>query len=524
MFYEKFLIFILFLTPLIFFHELGHFLFARLFGVRVEVFSIGFGPKIFKKQWGDTEYAISIIPLGGYVKMFGDDPLKSHEIDEDKRDKSYVYKSKWARFWIVFGGPLANFVLAFVLFYFLNLVGERVPEVRFGVFSHKSIFAQKGIYPGDVLKKVNDHQVVSPTDFPIESYQEVESIEVLRNDQTIKIDIHMEIQTFFKELMNYHPFVRAPVVVDELGKLKAVSIHPDKVDWKTGIDHLGPLREVTKIYIFDLKADSRNDQGEYELENTTPTSFEVVRNDYSDFLLSLRKQGLYPIDLKILSVNLGDPADKAGIKASDVIISLNQDPVLSFEDLRYLLQKTQKEEVSLEVVREGQVMTFKLIPMIREVEGVTSKLMGVHSSGEFLPSNFVDLESKGIFGSLVAGLHRTWQAVIKVASGFKKLITNEVSLKAIGGPLAIGKVAADSFNFSLSYFFQIMAFISVNLGLINLFPIPILDGGHIMFIMLEWVNGGPLSRRKMEIAQQFGLSLLLLLMVAALFNDFSRLF
>ena len=119
---------------------------------------------------------------------------------------------------------------------------------------------------------------------------------------------------------------------------------------------------------------------------------------------------------------------------------------------------------------------------------------------------------------------RTWDSIVKTFGGFKKLITNETSLKNIGGPLSIGQVAADSFNMSLSYFFSIMALISVNLGVINLFPIPVLDGGHIMFILLEIVNRGPLSRRKLEIAQQFGLSLLLLLTVAALYNDFSRLF
>ena len=119
---------------------------------------------------------------------------------------------------------------------------------------------------------------------------------------------------------------------------------------------------------------------------------------------------------------------------------------------------------------------------------------------------------------------RTWGAITKTVLGFKKLITSEVSFKNIGGPISIGKVATDSFNTSISYFFQIMALISVNLGVINLFPIPVLDGGHIMFIILEILNRGPLSRRKMEIAQQFGLSILLLLTFAALFNDFSRLF
>src|SRR5690606_11924274 len=111
--FEKILIFVLFLGPLVFFHELGHFLFARLFGVRVEVFSIGFGPKLLKWKWGETEYALSLIPLGGYVKMFGDDPLNKDEIEASERKFSFTHKGKWARSWIVMGGPLANFILAF---------------------------------------------------------------------------------------------------------------------------------------------------------------------------------------------------------------------------------------------------------------------------------------------------------------------------------------------------------------------------------------------------------------------------
>jgi regulator of sigma E protease len=138
--------------------------------------------------------------------------------------------------------------------------------------------------------------------------------------------------------------------------------------------------------------------------------------------------------------------------------------------------------------------------------------------------NSVQTQSKGFIGSITIGLVRTWDSVKKTIDGFIKLITKQVSLKAIGGPLSIGKVAHDSFTLSLSYFFQLMALISVNLGVINLFPIPVLDGGHILFIILEVINGGPLSRRKMELAQQIGLSLLLMLMVGAIFNDVTRFF
>ena len=131
------------------------------------------------------------------------------------------------------------------------------------------------------------------------------------------------------------------------------------------------------------------------------------------------------------------------------------------------------------------VKNVSLTPEVREINNQKVRLIGVWSLGEYLPLNFVTTESKGLLGSISIGVYRTWDSIEKTLTGFKKLITSESSLKNIGGPLSIGKVATDSFNTSLSYFFQLMALISVNLGVINLFPIPVLDGGHIMFIFLE---------------------------------------
>jgi regulator of sigma E protease len=188
------------------------------------------------------------------------------------------------------------------------------------------------------------------------------------------------------------------------------------------------------------------------------------------------------------------------------------------------LQTYDKKEVSVEIWSKGELKKLVVSPDVTQQEGKTLRLLGVYSFIEVQKVNFIHTKSKGLFGSVKYSVIRTWDSVKKTIDGFFKLITNQVSLKTIGGPLAIGKVAHDSFNTSLSYFFQLMALISVNLGVINLFPIPVLDGGHIMFIVLEIVNGGPLSRRKMEIAQQVGLSLLLMLMVGAIFNDVSRFF
>jgi regulator of sigma E protease len=235
-------------------------------------------------------------------------------------------------------------------------------------------------------------------------------------------------------------------------------------------------------------------------------------------------RGLRTIDLMVRSVNMGSPADKVGIKSDDVFATLEGQKVYSFEELRTKLQTVAKASVDVEVYSKGELKKYTVTPETSMQDGKSVKLLGVYSFVEVMKTNFVLTKSKGLFSSVSVAVTRTWDSMKKTVDGFLKLVTNQVSLKSIGGPLAIGKVAHDSFNTSLSYFFQLMALISVNLGVINLFPIPVLDGGHIMFIALEIVNRGPLSRRKMEIAQQVGLSVLLMLMVGAIFNDVTRFF
>ncbi|CAN0047801.1 unnamed protein product, partial [Chrysoparadoxa australica] len=257
---------------------------------------------------------------------------------------------------------------------------------------------------------------------------------------------------------------------------------------------------------------------DYEQEKT------LSLGAYEKLDIGLSENGFRTLDLQVKSINMKSPADVAGLKGSDVIISLNGKDVYSFEDLRGTLQKTKSETVTLTAWRNGESKTFEVKPEVQNMNGEAVKLIGVYSGGLFQAIKFIETKPKSFGTAAAMSVTRTWDTVFKTLEGFKKLVTAEVSFKTIGGPLAIGKVASDSFNTSLSYFFQLMALISVNLGVINLFPIPVLDGGHIMFIFLEILNGGPVSRRKMEIAQQVGLSILLMLMVGAIFNDFSRFF
>ena len=508
---EKVFIFIIFLFPLVFFHELGHFLFARLFGVRVEVFSLGFGPKLFKFKKGDTEYCWSLIPLGGYVKMFGDDPMKMDEIPEQDRDASFTFKSKWARFWIVFGGPLANFIFTYFIFFFLLLSGERVPEIKLGLITEKSILHTQGFRTGDSIKKVNGNNVIDFTDIPFGETEKIYSVVVKRDEGEQKLKTEIISKELINEIVSNNPLLRGTSVTNKNGEsfelVEAIArgntIKPKSIDTLSE-------SSVTSI----------------KLKNKTETIINISINskDRKSFFDGLSAAGYYPADLRVKSINMKSPADLAGIKAGDVVFAINNLSINSFMELKQSLNKTDETEYVVSVWSNGVAANKKITPEIKKQGKQEVKLLGIYSDGSWLPPAFVQTESKGLIGSFISAFSRTWNAIEKTVQGFKKLITNEVSIKNIGGPISIGKVATDSFNTSLSYFFQIMALISVNLGVINLFPIPVLDGGHIMFIFLEILNRGPLSRRKMEIAQQFGLSVLLLMMFAALFNDFSRLF
>ncbi len=522
MFLEKVFHFIIFLGPLVFFHELGHFLFARLAGVRVEVFSIGFGPKIFKKKWGETEYAVSIIPLGGYVKMFGDNPLDETELTEEEKKVAYTHKSKWARFWIVFGGPLANFILAYLIYFFLVVSGEKVPEARLGLVAENTRYHSLGLRSGDVLKKINDSKILSFDDLnTIDT--EIETIVVQRQDKTVEVPFKMNGIDFLENFSALRTGLRAPVVLDSTGKEFFLSTS-ETVNLTLSLENLAKLNK-SEVYLFPILSKLNELKKFEDIKLDKEKQISLNLDSEKKLLAQLITLGYYPRDLIVENVVMGSPADKAKLTKGNVIVSVNGNKIVDFSGLRSEVQKTnENEKVSLGVLENGKIVIKDIVPELREANGQTIKAIGVHSGIVFLPLRMVEYRADGFFAAITSAYHRTTDGIYKTYSGFKKLILGEVSMKNLGGPLTIGKVASDSFNVGISMFLRLMAIISINLGLINLFPIPVLDGGHIVFIVLEFFNKGPLSKKKMQVAQQIGMSLLFLLIFVSLFNDFSRLF
>lgn len=518
---EGILIFIIFLGPLVFFHELGHFFFARLFGVRVEVFSIGFGPKILSFVKGGTKYALSLIPLGGYVKMFGDNPLSEEELTPEEEKVAFTRKSKWARFWIVFGGPLANFILAFFIYLALVGFGEKLPQTKFGKITNESVFKTYGVKTGDILTKINEQEITSFDDFNLID-SKVNHITVLRDDEKKKLELTMDGVEFVKAFGKVSRPLKAPLLVNPNQELFLVRTMSGEVI------SLEEIFESTyeKVLVEKFEGEADIEFHADKVGKASESAKVMMLNGKSSWAETFAANNLYPKDLYIKNIQMNSAASKAGIKKGDLIISIEGNDIYRFEQLQesvsnFRSKDKDQKNISLTLLNSEGKRKIELTPKKDEsIEGAPY-LIGVETGISFY-SFMVEKKAGSFLEAIQKALSRTKVGFIKTLEGFKKLIVGEVSLKHVGGPIAIGQVATDSFNISLSMFFRLMAIISINLGIINLFPIPVLDGGHIVFIFLELINRGPLSKKKLMYAQQLGMSLLFLLIFVALFNDISR--
>lgn len=346
---------IVLLGVLIFVHELGHFTVAKMSGVGVRKFSLGFGPKIFSRKFGETEYLLSAIPLGGYVKMIGEGPEEEEKVSEEDLPKSFSSKPLIKRVGIVFAGPLSNIIFAAIL---LSV-----------------------IYMGGV-----------------------------------------------------------PILTTEIG--------------------------------------------------------EIVE---------------------------GSPAHEVGIKKGDQIVAVKGKQVFQWEDLTKVIQHSNGEELLLKVKRDGSYYEARIRPKLfidKNIFGeeIETYKIGITASGKLITKKY------NPFTAIVKGSQQTWRVTKLIGLTIIKLIDRTVPANTLGGPILIIQMAGKQAQAGLMSFLFFMAILSINLGIINLFPIPILDGGHLFFFLLEAIMRKPLSIKKREVAQQIGLGIIILLIVFVFYNDLTRIF
>ncbi len=447
------LAFIIVLGVLIFFHELGHFLMARLFGVGVEKFSLGFGWRLIGKKIGITDYRLSAIPLGGYVKMVGEEP--DAEVAPADIPLSFTHKHVFKRICIVAAGPVFNLLLA-VLIFFIFFAITGVEDIRpFIRQVQKDSVAQKaGLRVDDLIVSVDGQKVSSWYDIDevvTESNGRRLRLGVARNDTLLEIDVSPQL--------------------------------------KEGVDLLGD------------------------------------RISYYDIGISA-----FP-ELKAIvgEVNAGFPAEKAGLKKGDQITSINGIPIVNWQQMQSLISSSGGAELTLTVERDAKMLEVRLTPKQVETKdhlGRVEKryLIGITNQQIEIPE--ADLVTKRLdpIEAAVKSIEQSYSIVVLMIRSVVKMIDGSIPKDSLGGPIMIAKMAGDQAKLGLDKLIRFIAFISINLAIINLLPIPVLDGGHLLFFIIEAIKGRPVSIKVREVAQQIGLFILLLLIILVFYNDISKLF
>jgi regulator of sigma E protease len=439
--------FLVVLGILVAFHELGHFLAARWVGVKVLKFSLGFGPKLVGRQVGETEYLVSAIPLGGYVKLFGEDEAEA--ITPEDRKRSFVHQNLWGKVLIVSAGPGFNFILAYLIFAAWLATGYTLPVPSFKdiapvleAVAPDSPAAKAGLMVGDQIKKIDGRDIatrVELLDAAAKGKGAPLSLEVLRD-----------------------------------GRLETLIVTPVPAPGQ------GPKGDET-YYL--------------GIEEIPPVVNEVVP---------------------------GKPAAAAGFKEGDRVLSIDGNLIHTWTQMTGLVKDNPGKTLHVDVLRDGHRVSLAVTP-IGESTTVNGQTVQVGKIGIAGPDRSL-MKSVTPLAAIYNGLEATWKWTELTIVGLYKMIIGDISSKNIGGPLTIAKISGEAAAQGPANVIFLIALLSINLGVLNLLPIPILDGGHLLFFLIEGILRKPLGERQRELAQQVGLVLLVGVMIFAFWNDLERIF
>ncbi len=556
-FFELFY-FIILIGGLVFVHELGHFIFAKLFDFKVIRFAIGFGPKIFGFRKGETEYAICAIPLGGYVKLVGENPYE--EISEKDISRSFSAKPLWQRTLVVSAGPIFNFILPVIIYFgFFAFEREVIPPI-IGIVMPDSPAELAGIKEDDRIIQINSekiHSWRSVVNFIQDSnIEQALDIMVQRQNKIENIAVHTQSFDTINALGKKVKKARIGITAALFGT-RISPIHPQSIASRIGFKNGDTILRVNgqKVSTFhDLKSvlTSTHSKVVFQIEREKSTDTKNLPSketlsfvfdpttfiDSSTISLSaslphlqnytIKPYGIIPSEMVISKIQPNSAAEKAGLLVGDLIESVDNQPMLLWSAGVQQIADTPHNVHTIKYQRNGSHHFTNIMPQKIQKMDDMKQMQDVYELGlETFESTILPPKEKQDFSfyySFSSSLKNTYDIIMLTLEGITMLFRGEIPFETVGGPIMIYHLAAQSVDYGILDLIAKMALISVNLGIINLLPIPILDGGHLLFFLIEGIRRRPLDIRVREISQMVGLSLILMLLVFAFKNDIVRFF
>ncbi|QMV65126.1 sigma E protease regulator RseP [Pseudomonas berkeleyensis] len=437
------------LGVLVTFHEYGHFWVARRCGVKVLRFSVGFGTPLVR--WHDrhgTEFVIAAIPLGGYVKMLDE---REGNVPPELVEQSFNRKSVRQRIAIVAAGPLANFLLALLFFWFVAMLGSQQVRPVIGAVQPDSMAQAAGLQAGQEIVAVNGEATSGWAAVNLQLIRRLGesgtlNLRVLEPGSTVETPKQVQLDNWLRG-------------VDEPDPIGSLGIRP----WRPALEPV---------------------------------------------LAELDPQG---------------PAQAAGLQAGDRLLALDGESLADWQALVDRVRALPGEAITLRIDRDGQARDVALTLASRGEGEARSGYLGAGVQGVEWPPEMLREVRYGPLEGIAEGARQTWAMSLLTLDSLKKMLFGELSVKNLSGPITIAKVAGASAESGVGDFLKFLAYLSISLGVLNLLPIPVLDGGHLLFYLVEWVRGRPLSERVQGWGMQIGISLVIGVMLLALVNDLSRL-
>ncbi|MBQ0267729.1 sigma E protease regulator RseP [Providencia huaxiensis] len=440
--------FIIAIGVLITVHEFGHYWVARRCGVYVERFSIGFGKTLWRKvDKHGTEFVLAMIPLGGYVKMLDE---RVGSVSPERRHQAFNNKTVGQRAAIISAGPIANFLLAIVVYWIVFMIG--IPSVK------------------PIIEDVKPGSIAATANF--EPKMELKSIDGIETPDWNSVRLALVGKIGDRELT-------AQVLPN--GYNEPITKTVDLTTWQLDPEKQDPILSV----------------------GIMPVSARI--------------------DPVIQKVTQGLAGERAGLQKGDRIVSVNGEVLGLWNPVTRIIRNNPGVPLKLEVQRSQQLISLTLIPDSQNGQrGEKIGFAGVELSVLPLADEYKMVQQYGPFSAFYQASDKTWQLMKLTVNMMGKLVVGDVKLNNLSGPISIAKGAGVSAESGLVYYLMFIALISVNLGIINLFPLPVLDGGHLLFLLIEKIKGSPVSERVQDFSFRIGAMALILLMGLALFNDFSR--